>query len=436
MIADATDRREERTNILVVEDRRENRIALEAALGELDQRIVTATTGREALRAALDEDFAVILLDVRLPEMDGFETARLMRERPRTRHTPIIFLTGIDKDDEQVSKGYALGAVDYIFKPADPDILRSKVSVFIELYRKTRQIEELNRSLEARVRARTRELEEANRELARQVAERRRAEAEVRSLNEELEARVQARTRELESLNEELRSFSYSVSHDLRAPLRKIESFVDLVKQEYGNTLDETASMYLSRIERNSRQMGALIGEILKLSRISREQMDKTDIDLTGLAHDIVDELRREEPSREVDVHIDDGMHVYGDPSLLRIALDNLLSNAWKFTSKTEGATIECRRAPRDDADGFSVRDNGAGFRMEFAGKLFQPFQRLHPSSSFPGTGIGLAIVHRIVRRHGGDIEARGEENGGAIFTVVFPRRQGRAIISTVEAEP
>lgn len=423
MIARATDRNEEQTNILLVEDRRENLLALEAALEVLGQRLVKATTGREALRAALEEDFAVILLDIRLPEMDGFETAHLLRERSRNRHTPIIFLTGIDKDDKQVSKGYALGAVDYIFKPADPDILRSKVSVFIDLYRKSRQIERLNRSLEARVQERTRELQAANEELARQVAERRRAEAEVRSLNEDLEARVKARTRELESLNEELRSFSYSVSHDLRAPLRKIESFIELLLQESGETLDETASMYLDRIQRNSRQMGELIGEILKLSRISREQMHRTDIDLTAMACDVVDEIRREEPERDVDVKIEEGLHVYGDPSLLRIALDNLISNAWKFTGKTENARIECVRAEVDGADAFTVRDNGAGFRMEHASKLFQPFQRLHPSSSFPGTGIGLAIVHRIIRRHGGDIQAEGVEEGGATFTVSIPPR-------------
>jgi hypothetical protein len=421
MIARGTDRSEEQTNILIVEDRRENLLALEAALEALGQRLVKATTGREALRAALEDDFAVILLDIRLPELDGFETAHLLRERSRNRRTPIIFLTGIDKDDEQVSKGYALGAVDYIFKPADPDILRSKVSVFIDLYRKSRQIERLNRSLEGRVRERTRELQAANEELARQVAERRRVEAEVRSLNEDLEARVKARTRELESLNDELRSFSYSVSHDLRAPLRKIETFVELLLHEYHDALDDTASMYLDRIQQNSRHMGALIGEILKLSRISREQMHWRDIDLSALTREIVDEIRREEPSRVVDVRVEDGMHVYGDPSLLRIALDNLISNAWKFTSRTEEACIECVRVEVDGAVAFSVRDNGAGFRMEHAGKLFQPFQRLHPASSFPGTGIGLAIVHRIVRRHGGDIQAEGKEHEGAVFTVSLP---------------
>lgn len=421
MLARATDENGAPSNILLVDDSRDNLVALQAALEDLGERVVTATTGREALRAALNEDFAVILLDVRLPEIDGFETAQLLRERPRTRHTPIIFLTGIDKEDKQVSKGYALGAVDYIFKPADPAILRSKVSVFIDLHRKSHQIEQLNRSLEEHVRERTKELESANEELARQVAERRRVEAEVLALNEDLEERVRARTKELEALNEELRSFSYSVSHDLRAPLRKIESFIELLVEEYGDELDETAAMYLERIRSNSEQMGTLIGEILKLSRISREQMRSTDVDVTSMAHEIIEELRREDPDRSVEVEIEDGIHVRGDPSLLHIAVDNLLSNAWKFTSLTENARIECMRVRENGQAGFCIRDNGAGFRMANADKLFKPFQRLHASSVFPGTGIGLAIVHRIVRRHGGRIRAEGKEHAGATFVVTLP---------------
>ncbi len=409
-------------SVLIVDDRRENLLALEAALEGLAQHVVSASSGREALRQALDQDFAVILLDVRLPEMSGFETASLLRSRDRTRHTPIIFLTAIDKDDTQVSQGYRLGAVDYIFKPADPDILRAKVGVFLDLYRKTKQIEILNRSLEQRVRQRTRELEAANRELEREVRERERAEAEVRALNAELEARVQARTAELESANEELRAFSYSVSHDLRAPLRKIESFCQLLEDEYGHKLDDPARDYIERMRFNSMRMGDLIEEILKLSRISRESMDLELVDVSAMAREVVNELRHGDPDRKVSVEIEDGMKVVADRALLRVVLDNLFSNAWKFTGRCDDPCIEMYRIPDDHRDVFALRDNGAGFRMEHSDKLFQPFQRLHAASDFPGTGIGLAIVNRIMRRHGGEVSATGKENEGATFVIAFPR--------------
>lgn len=413
----------ESASILIVDDRKENLLALESALDGLAHDVVKASTGREALREALERDFAVILLDVRLPEMSGFETASLLRSRERTRHTPIIFLTAIDKDDKQVSQGYELGAVDYIFKPADPDILRAKVSVFLELYRKKKQIERLNRSLEQRVLRRTEELEDANLELEREVRERQRAEAEVRALNAELEERVRARTAELESANEELRAFSYSVSHDLRAPLRKIESFCQILLDEYGGELDENAQSYFERIQANSERMSALIDEILKLSRISRESMKLVDVDVTALAHEVVDDIRQAEPDRHVDIEIEDGLRATADRALLRVVLDNLFSNAWKFTSRRDDACIEFKRVSDERRDTFAITDNGAGFRMEDAGKLFQPFQRLHPSHAFPGTGIGLAIVNRIMRRHGGDISAKGKEDVGATFTFSLPKR-------------
>ena len=408
--------------VLVVDDRKENLLAIESALDGLAPEMVMVGTGRAALREALERDFAVILLDVRLPEMSGFETASLLRERQRTRHTPIIFLTAIDKEDSQVSQGYELGAVDYIFKPADPDILRAKVSVFLELHKKTKQIELLNRSLEDRVRRRTEELEVANQELEHEVRERKKAESEVRALNADLEERVRARTAELESANEELRAFSYSVSHDLRAPLRKIESFSQILHDEYEAVLDETAEGYLERIRANSERMSALIDEILKLSRISRETMQLVDVDVSALAQEIVAELRTGDRDRSVDVHIEQGLHAHADRALLRIALDNLFSNAWKFTGRSESPCIEFVRVADERRDTFEIRDNGAGFRMEDAGKLFQPFQRLHPSHAYPGTGIGLAIVNRILRRHGGDISAEGHENNGATFTFSLPK--------------
>lgn len=412
----------EPVSILLVDDRPENLVALEAALEVLGQHLVKVSNGREALRAALNHDFAVVLLDVRLPDVDGFETAGMLRERSRSRHTPIIFLTAVDKDDTQVSKGYSLGAVDYIFKPLDPDILRAKVSVFIELYQKKRQIERLNRSLEERVRQRTTELESANRDLEHEVRERKRAEEEVRQLNAQLEERVQARTAELEAANDELRAFSYSVSHDLRSPLRKIEAFGQLLVEESKDELGSAAQDYLSRIRAASRHMNALIEDMLKLSRVSREQMKREAVNLSKMAREILDEYQQGHPTRQVTTHVDEGLSTYGDEALLRIAMDNLLGNAWKFTSENDDGRIEFRGTKLDGEEAFSVKDNGAGFDMTHADKLFQAFQRLHPSHSFPGTGIGLAIVYRIVKRHGGRIVGEGAIDEGASFTFTLPQ--------------
>lgn len=420
--AEQTDHNEP-VSILLVDDRPENLLALESALEILDQSLVTASSGQEALRAALERDFAVVLLDVRLPDMDGFETARLLRERKRSRYTPIIFLTAVDKDDEQVSKGYSLGAVDYIFKPLDADILRAKIGVFIDLYQKKRHIEHLNAALEQRVQQRTAQLEAANRDLEHEVRERKRAEGAVRQLNAELEQRVLARTAELEAANDELRAFSYSVSHDLRSPLRKIESFSQILVDEHGEHLARDAHRYLDRIRAASLHMNALIEDMLKLSRVSREQMKKDYVDLSTLAREILDELQRSEPSRRVSSYVEPGVRARGDEDLLRIALDNLLGNAWKFTGEKANARIEFVSTDHGGTTAFSVRDNGAGFDMRHADKLFQAFQRLHPAHAFPGTGIGLAIVYRIVKRHGGRIQGKGSPGEGAEFTFTLEDR-------------
>ncbi len=408
---------QESGSILLVDDRPENLLALESALEILGQPLVTVSTGHEALRAALHQDFAVVLLDIRLPDMDGFETASLLRQRERSRYTPIIFLTAVDKDDEQVSHGYSLGAVDYIFKPLDPDILRAKVTVFIDLYQKKRQIEQLNAELEERVYQRTAQLEAANMDLEREVRERERAEDAVRKLNSELEERVRARTAELEAANDELRAFSYSVSHDLRSPVRKIEAFSQLLVDEHGNQLPPDAHGYLDRIRAASLHMNALIEDMLKLSSVSREQMKKETVDLSVLAQIILDDLQRSEPYRRVSTVVEPGVLVRGDEDLLRIALDNLLCNAWKFTGEKEDARIEFVSTELEGDRAFSVQDNGAGFDVRHADKLFQAFHRLHPAHVFPGTGVGLAIVHRIVKRHGGRIKGEGEVGNGASFT-------------------
>lgn len=404
-------------NILLVDDRPENLTALEAVLDGLGQHLVRATSGREALRALLHDEFAVVLLDVQLPGMDGFEVASLIRAREHTQHLPIIFLTAIDKGDRQVAQGYALGAVDYLFKPFDAHILRAKVGVFIELCQQRRQIQRLNQDLERRVAARTRELQVANDDLAREVAERKQAEAAIRELNAQLEQRVGERTRELEAANSDLRAFSYSVSHDLRAPLRRIEEFGRLLEEEHHERLDEDGLMCVSRLRAATRQMQDLIEDMLKLSQVASAEISHEPVDLSALASQIVAELRHAAPQRNVAVHIQEGLTATGDVGLLRLALQNLLSNAWKFTGRRENPQITFGAREENDQRVFVVRDNGAGFDMALADRLFEPFHRLHGTREFPGTGVGLAIVARVIHRHGGQIWAESKPDAGATFS-------------------
>ncbi len=239
---------------------------------------------------------------------------------------------------------------------------------------------------------------------------------EVRQLNIDLEARVAARTAELAALNKELESFSYSVSHDLRAPLRSIEGFGRLLEQDCAAQLDEAGKDYVQRMCRAAQRLASLIDDLLDLTRINRAEIRPEDVDLSALAREITEELRQGAPQRRVAVSVEDGLRARGDPRLLRIALQNLLDNAWKYSSKIENARVDfgCDRSKGQAV--FFVRDNGAGFDMAYADKLFAPFQRLHNPREFEGTGVGLASVARVVKRHGGSIWADAAPGKGATF--------------------
>jgi PAS domain S-box-containing protein len=248
------------------------------------------------------------------------------------------------------------------------------------------------------------------------ITARTRAEAEVRRLNSELEMRVAERTAELEASTRELDAFSYSVSHDLRTPLRSLDGFSQVLLEDYGHVLDETGKDYLRRLQANTGRMAQTIDDLLDLSRATRVDLNRSDVDLSEIARAVVAELREAEPAREVEVAIAEDLRSLGDPRLVRLVLDNLIGNAWKFTAKTAHAVIEVGALDKDGERVFTVRDNGAGFNMEYGAKLFEPFQRLHTRGEFDGSGLGLAIVARIVRRHGGRIWAEGELGRGAAF--------------------
>ena len=251
------------------------------------------------------------------------------------------------------------------------------------------------------------------------VTERMRAEARVQALNRTLEARVALRTRELSHANQELEAFAYSVSHDLRAPLRSIDGFSRLLSERYRDSIDVSGQDYLKRIRSASARMSDLIDALLKMSRVSRGELKYAQVDLTAMAHDIAAELRNSEPSRQVAFDIAPGLVAQGDPALLRNLMDNLMGNAWKFTRACKDARIEVGRNGEGE---FFVRDNGAGFAPEYAAKLFRPFQRLHTQAEYAGHGIGLASVKRVVERHGGSIRAEGEVGKGATFVFGLPQ--------------
>jgi two-component system, sensor histidine kinase and response regulator len=367
--------------ILLVDDDATKRFALKAIVAPLGQDVIEAASGADALRQLLRQDFAVVLLDVRMPVMDGFETAQLIRQRPRSELTPIIFVTALDQAETDMGKGYDLGAVDFVFAPVVPAIMRAKVAVFVELYK---------------------------------------AQLELRRYRTQLEDLVQERTAALTAVNRELEAFSYSVSHDLRGPLVTFDGLSQSLVEGYGAKLDDKAKDYLSRMRRASERMTSAFDGLQTLFQLTSGEIRREPVDVSALAAEVADELRGDNPKRQVKVKIADGLVVSGDRRLVRILVGNLINNAWKFTSKERVATIEVASELVDGEVRTFVRDNGVGFDMIYGHKLFGAFQRLHSQSEFPGAGIGLATVRRIVNRHGGRAWAEGAVGEGATFYFVL----------------
>ena len=267
-------------------------------------------------------------------------------------------------------------------------------------------------TLEKRVQERTGKLAGANAELIREVSERKRAEEDIRKLNSQL---VQ-QTAQLTASNKELEAFSYSVSHDLRAPLRGIDGFSQAVLEDYGDKLDEAGKSYLHRVRTASQRMSQLIDAMLNLARLTRAEIRSQTLDMSGMVKGILDDFQKLEPDRPVDCVVAKNLFATADPQLIRAVMENLLGNAWKFTRQRDNARIEFGYEPYKGQPAYFVKDNGAGFDMTYAHKLFGAFQRLHAYTEYPGVGVGLATVHRIIQRHGGQIWADGAVGEGAVF--------------------
>ncbi len=359
--------------ILVVDDTPENRRLYSLILGEGDCEVTTAASGEEALAVCESHEFAMILMDVHMPGIDGFEAARRIRAMPCCAATPIVFISAVYTSDNDRYKGYGEGAVDYLLAPVVPDVLRAKARVFIEIQRRRHEAEEFAHLMERQ-------------------------------------------NRQLRAAYEELEAFSYAASHDLKAPLRSIGGFAEILLEDYLPALDAQGRDYLRRIGAATARMNELIDSLLNLASVTRSAMRHEDVDLSALAQEVARELQDDSP-RPVEWDIAPGLAAEGDPGLLRILLVNLLGNAWKFTARRDRAKIELGRAEHEGAPAFYVRDNGIGFdSAQAAEKLFKPFSRFHNTEEAPGSGIGLATVARIVTKHGGRIRAESTKDSGATF--------------------
>jgi PAS domain S-box-containing protein len=518
-----------KVNILLVDDRPDKLLALEAVLSNLGQNLVKAHSGKEALKLLLKQDFAVILLDVSMPVMDGFETAAMVRQRSTSEHTPIIFVTSHNDSENHIARGYSLGAVDYILSPIVPSVLKSKVSVFVDLYKQTEQIkqqaEQLRQMEEAqhqrrlseavdRLEAETKRnrfftlaldmlaianfdgyilqcnpawekvLGHAEAELrsrpgldfahpedqaafaaelrklreglatsyfegrcrhrdgsyrwlgwtavpfpaerliyifARDITAQKQADEEIRHLNEQLHRRVA----ELTEVNVELEAFNYSISHDLRAPIRSMQGFARAVLEDEGSTLGPDGKSYVERIVNSGGYMDMLLQDLLNYSRLTRAELNLGPVDLTAILQEVLTHNCREIQDRKAQIKVKPPLGwVMAHPATLNQIIANLVGNAVKFVAKDRQPDINVWADDDSEWVRLSVEDNGIGIAPAHQKKIFGLFERLHSTTAYPGTGIGLAIVRKGIERMGGRLGVESKAGDGSRFWIELPKAE------------
>ena len=404
--------------VLVVDDSRNDRKLIRFNFEWHGCQVLEASNGRQGLEIAASEKPDLIVSDCLMPIMDGFQFLHEIKKLTELRSIPFVFYSAVYTGSKEAELAFSLGASAFLEKPKSPDELWEEVGRVLAFepvaeppmqargWPEQEFLKNYSQLVAGKLEEKVRELSDVNESLLR--------------LNGELEQRVLDRTTQLEAANEELEMFSYSVSHDMRAPLRHIDGFSQVLAEEYAGNLNFTGREYLERIRKSSRRMLEMIDAILELSRCARGNLVKESVELSSLAREVAVELADAQPERKVAFNIVEGLTVRGDARLLRVVMENLISNAWKMTAQREDALIEFYDTRWDGSVAFAVRDNGVGFDAAYADKLFAPFQRVHSQEEYPGRGIGLAIVRRIINRHGGKIRAESEPGRGATFTFVL----------------
>lgn len=359
--------------ILIVDDRPENLMATSALLRPLGATILTAESGSDALMLVLKHSFAIVLLDVQMPVMDGFETARLMKTRPDMENVPIIFVTAISKEDHFATRAAEIGAVDYIFKPINPDILKSKVKVYLDLYRQREQILKLN--------------------------------ATLRQSNEELER------------------FAYVCSHDMQEPVRMMNTYAGFLEQDAVEQLDDNNRRYVTYIRDNAVRMQKMIRDILTFSRVGREEVRTEKVDCNEVLSETLREFEDVIADKAAVVTAGPLPMVQTSPTLVRVLFQNLIGNALKFQHAGTTPEITISAQASGAMWRFEVKDNGIGIDPAFSDRVFTIFQRLHRAEDYPGTGIGLSTCKKFLRLVGGDITFTSRPGEGTTFVFTLPAK-------------
>jgi len=395
--------------ILIVDDKQENIFSLKTLLEINKFTVDTALSGEEALRKVLKNTYALIILDVQMPDMDGFEVAEAISGNKKTQDTPIIFLSAVNTEKKFITKGYTSGGIDYLVKPFDPDILLLKVHTFCRLFEQTQELNRIHKSLKE------------------EIEERKKIESELERRVYERTLALQQSNKELETANSELRQFAWVASHDLQEPVRKIKVFSLIVKEKYGLTTDDKVSGYLDKIILSSERMMKLIHDLLNYTEVSNSQTSSL-VDLNKVVDDVLVDLELLVKEKNASITVSPL------PTLEIVKVEavqifqNIISNALKYSKAGVPAEITVTSelfayngSPKPDHCRISIADNGIGFDEAYMNKIFNMFQRLHGKSEYEGTGIGLAIVKKIIEKHNGTITAQSRENEGATFIITLP---------------